>query len=143
MNNQEKTLEEKLRELSLDELNEMTYKKIVLSLLMRDTMKGRMKGKVLNDKHKDLISKACKGRTLSDETKAKMSKAKKNMSYETKAKISKANIGKHQKKKRKRNDAQILEIKSKYATGKYTYDMLAKEYGVNGRTIFNYIKKKI
>ena len=94
MNNQEKTLEEKLRELSMDDLNKITYQKIVLS--------HTHKGKVISDGTKAMLSAACKGRVLSDEHKAKLFAANKGkqrgLGYkhtdEDKAKISAGNTGK-------------------------------------------------
>lgn len=139
----EKRLEDKLRELSLDELNKITIRKIAAT--------EANTGRVQSDETKAKISEALKGRVFSDEAKAKMSEAKKNISDETKAKLSealkgrvlgdehKANIS---EALRKTTDAQILEIKSKYATGKYSKVELAREYGVTATSIRNYIKKR-
>ena len=88
--NQEKTLEEKLRELSLDDLNKWT----VGYITQRSNF--NTKGLKCSDETRAKLSKASMGKKPSDETRAKLSKANmgKKPSDETKAKIGKAHKGK-------------------------------------------------
>ncbi len=144
--NQEKTLEEKLRELSLDDLNKWT----VGYITQRSNF--NTKGLKCSDETRAKLSKASMGKKPSDETRAKLSKANmgKKPSDETKAKIGKAHKGKVVSDETKRklsdfftklNHSQILEIQSKYAPFKYGAAKLAKEYGVHINTIYKYIRK--
>lgn len=45
------------------------------------------------------------------------------------------NVGKNYDRRRKLTDEQYEEIRRKYATGDYSYNGLAKEYGVSKRLI--------
>jgi hypothetical protein len=94
-----KTLEDKLRELSMDELNEWTVHKIsCLEDIRRDKIsqahKGKPKGK-MSDKTKRKLSEAHKGKVMSDKTKLKMSEVNKGkvLSDETKRKLSETTKG--------------------------------------------------
>ena len=145
--NQEKTLEEKLRELSLDDLNKITYQKIVVSASIKDTMQ-RPEVKAKWDKTKAKMSAALKGRVVSDETKAKISAGNKGkvISDETKVKMSDAQKGKKwsdnmRAKKCKLTETQVLEIRSKYVPHKYTSVMLGKEYGIDTQTVLRIINR--
>jgi acyl-CoA synthetase (NDP forming) len=145
--NQEKTLEEKLRELSLDDLNKITYQKIVVSASIKDTMqRPDVKAKYAETRAK--IGKAHKGKVISDETRAKISLGNKGKvkSDEHKAKISAANTGKKwsdniRAKKCKLTEAQVLEIRSKYIPHKYTSVMLGKEYGLQAQAVMRIINR--
>jgi hypothetical protein len=132
----EQTLEQKLKALSLDELNKWTIKRIYSNDPVRKAkISEANKGNKLSDEHKLAVSQAQSGRTLSDETKRKISEANKGRKRtdETKDKISQS--------KRKLTEVQHLEIKHKYATGKYTVHDLGKEYGVHHSSIRNYLKR--
>jgi hypothetical protein len=179
--NQEKTLEEKLRELSLDDLNKITYKKIVSSAHIKEvtkrtevrakisaansarvvsgetkakisaTNKGRvfsdehkakLKGRVFSDEHKAKLCSAKKGRVMSDETKAKISATKKGkgriMSDETKVKMVRGSSH----GLAKLNEAQVLEIRSKYKPIHGLFKMISQEYGISTDTVRNIINRK-
>jgi len=87
------------------------------------------------------------GLSMSEEAKRKISEARKreNLSDETRKKMSNAHKGKkvsdsHKQilliqSKPKLNNEQAKEIREKYATGNYTHEKLAKEYGVKHTTI--------
>jgi hypothetical protein len=149
----EQTLEDKLRELSLDELNKWTIHAIATS--------EAHKGKTISDETRHKLSEAKKGSKVTAETKHKISEANKGrkISAETRAKISEANQGlgrgrklsaetkakisdKMSKIKRVLNEAQILEMKRKYATGEYSFRTLGEEYGLSSSAAHNYIKKR-
>jgi hypothetical protein len=115
MNNQEKTLEEKLRELSMDDLNKITYQKIVVSASIKDTMQ-RPDVKAKWDETKAKISAGNKGKVMSDEAKAKISASlighQRNVGFkhtdESRAKMSDAQKGRvvSDETKAKMSDAQ-------------------------------------
>ena len=103
--NQEKTLEEKLRELSLDDLNKITYKSVnslygESNVSKRPEVRAKIsaahKGRAVSDETKAKLSAIAMVRVMSDETKAKISDAGKGrvVSDETKAKLSAINKGK-------------------------------------------------
>ena len=167
--NQEKTLEEKLRELSLDDLNKITIKRIVCTSIFEEArhrpdvkakISAAMKDRVWSDEHKEKVSNSLKSyyiqngtRALSDEHKAKTSAALKGrvFSDETKAKISAANTGKKwgdnmRAKICKLTEADVLKIRSDWE--KHTGTRLsfgneaAKHYGVSFPTICGILSRR-
>ena len=139
----EQTLEEKLKALSLDELNKWTMRRIAQNdPVTKAKLSQANKGRKPTDEERAKISEANKRRKHTSETKAKMSEAAKGKKHtsEARAKMSKAKKGR-KKEKRKLTEVQELEIKRKYATGKYTHRMLAEEYGVSTTTVWLAIKK--
>ena len=139
----EQTLEEKLKALSLDELNKWTISRISYNDPdRRAKLSEAQKGRKLTGEHKAKLSEVHKGRKHTSETRAKMSETRKGKKYSAErcANISKGRKGKvmnddaifrMSRSLRKLNDVQSLEIKSKFATGKYTKAELAREYGVS------------
>ena len=86
------------------------------------------------------------GSHYSEESKLKLSKARKGIKYseDSKKKMSEAQKGKPKSEEHRKNIAkvqiklnelQVIEIREKYSTGKFTYKQLAIEYFVGTTTI--------
>lgn len=81
---------------------------------------------------KQLLSEKLKGRKFSEETRRKMSEARRGKSS--------WNTGIAHESVAKLTAAQVIEIRKKYVYGVYGISRLAREYGVNSRTIEAIIK---
>ena len=94
---------------------------------------------IFSDEHKRKISKGNKGKHHSDETKQKMSIAQKGKSNpEYKKHLDEI----HMQNIKITDQKQLLEIRNKYATGKYTQKKLAVEYLVCAATICDIVNFK-
>jgi group I intron endonuclease len=80
-----------------------------------------------NPKHRELLSSYRVGKPLSDEIKQKMRQSKKRGDIHHNAKL---------------NDEIVNSIRQKYQPKTYSYNKLAKEYGVDKKTIIRIIQRK-
>ena len=106
----------------------------------------RNTGSTHSEETKVKMSNSHKGKIFSEETKLKLSKARtgKVHSEESNLKLSNSKKGVHAGSKSgmaKLTEADVLEIRSKYIPRVYTHQKLADEYGVDGTSIFNIIKR--
>jgi hypothetical protein len=82
------------------------------------------------------ISESSKGKIFSDKTRKKMSISGRNKKMPDNFSETMSEITKGEKNgNSKLNEKQVLEIRKKYSTGKYTYLSLSKEYKVSNITI--------
>jgi len=92
------------------------------------------KGRKISEEHKKKLSQSMRGRKLSNGHKKKLSKAKFG--------VSRPDLSGDKHPRAKLDWDNVKEIRIKYASGKYTYPALAKEYGVSKHNIRKIVKHK-
>lgn len=101
------------------------------------------KGKYKSEETKQKMSKSKIGIKFSEEHKRNLSESHKGkkriFSAEHKKRLSKSLIGKQSKGNPKLTQEQVNEIRQKYIPYKYTIKMLAKEYNISKRSIWDIV----
>lgn len=112
-----------------------------LSEETRNKISESHQGKILSEKHKQKLKgrkSSFLGRHHTEESKRKLSEARKGKKGHSNSEEARRKNSISQKKNRKKvklTDEQVIEIRQKYTTGKYSLHKLSKEYPVSRETI--------